>query len=516
MTATTQSGATRTHHRANLATTIASFAVSLVVGLWFTPYLVHHLGPAAYGLIPLATTIVSYFSLLSQTLGAALSRNLALALGQDDRAHANRLFGVVLAACAILCGILVIPLGAVAVLSPHMFDVPQGMQTQTQILFGIVSATFLLSLFTTCFSSVSFIRNQIYLNNIASLAQTLFRVVATVALFEFLSPSVLYAALAILVSALIYAGLNIVFAKVSVPWLKLAAVAYDGKAFRGFYRTSAHQLVMQLGTVVVMSCEIVLVNRLFGHYDAGRYAAVIQWMFLLRNVSTGLVVLFVPTMLAHYASNHIDELVTYARRAMRWTGLCLALPTGYLCGLSPHILGVWLGHEFQGLWPIMAVQLAPLALVSSVLPLYTVSLAADRVLLSGIVQLLTGVAGIVVSVLVVTQLHAPMVAVALCVGGLLFAKELIFMPLYTANNINRPTATFYPPLVRVAFMFAVAAVAAWAGGRLFSPTSYPSLFFIGVGVSLIYVLVGLVTLNPEDRAILLKSLPLARLGVALS
>ena len=48
------------HHRANLATTVASFGVSMIVGLWFTPYLVHSLGPAAYGLIALATNIVLY------------------------------------------------------------------------------------------------------------------------------------------------------------------------------------------------------------------------------------------------------------------------------------------------------------------------------------------------------------------------------------------------------------------------------------------------------------------------
>jgi len=505
-----------THHRANLVTTIASFMVSMIVGLWFTPYLVHHLGPAAYGLIPLATTIVSYFSLLSQTLGAALTRNLSLALGQGDRARSNHIFGTVLAASAILCGALAVPLGAVAVLSPKMFDVPHGMNVETQILFGVVACTFLLTLVTTCFSAVSFIRNQIYLNNIAGLVQTLFRVVFTVALFEVASPRVLYAALAILFSTAIYTALTVLFAKYSVPWLKISGLAFDRTTFRGFYRTSSHQLLMQVGTVVVMSCEIVLVNRLFGHYDAGRYAAIIQWLLLLRNASTSLVVLFVPTILAHYARNDIPGLVDFARRSMRWVGLCVALPAGYLCGLSPQILSVWLGHEFQSLWPIMVVQLSPLVVVSSIVPLYTVSLAADRVLISGAVQVLTGIIAICLSVIVVRYAGAGMVAVAFCVGWTLLAKELVFMPIYVANNIGQKPTTFYPPLVQGVLMFLLALALSWTAGHFLVLNSYLTLFLTGVGVSALYASAAFGLMSREDRAILLKALPIQRFRLSAS
>ncbi len=504
------------HHRANLITTIASFLVSIIVGLWFTPYLVHHLGPAAYGLIPLATTIVSYFSLLSQTLGAALSRNLALTLGQGDRENSNHVFGTVLAASLILCAVLLLPLGAVAVLSPKLFDLPPGMQTETQILFGVVGVSFLLTLISTCFSAVSFIRNQIYLNNITGLIQSICRVALTVTLFMAASPRVLYAALAILFSTLVATGLSVAFAKYSVPWLKMTGVAYDRTAFRGFYRTSSHQLVMQIGTVIVMSCEIVLVNRLFGHDDAGRYAAVIQWLFLLRNVSTALVVLFVPTILAFYARNDNHELVCYAQRSMRWVGLCLALPTGYLCGLSSQVLHVWLGHEFQGLWPIMFVQLAPLVVITSVLPLYTISLAADRVLFSGAVQLLTGVTAIGLSLIVVRQTGAGMVAVALCVSGVLFAKELVFMPMYVAGNIQQKLTTFYPPIVQGVLMFLLALALSWTAGRFLVLNSYAALFLTGVGVSAVYAASALGVMSREDRAILLKALPISRLGLSRS
>lgn len=505
MTAGTIHAAANGHHRANLATTVASFGVSMVVGLWFTPYLVHSLGPAAYGLIPLATTIVSYFSLLSQTLSAVLTRRLALSLNSDDRYNANHAFATALATSLILCGVLLIPLGVVAALSPKLFDIPNGMQAETQILFGVVAAAFLLSLVTTNFSAVSFSCNRIYLTNVATLVQTVCRVVLTVALFALASARVLYAAVAIMISAVAALGLNIAFAKYSVPWLRIGGLAYDRGEFRGLFRTATHQLLMQIGTVIIMSCEIVLVNRLFGYYDAGRYAAVIQWLLLLRNATTALVVLFVPTILSYYAKHDIPGLVHYVQRAMRWTGICVALPVGYLCALSPQILKVWLGPDYVDLWPIMCVQLSPLVVVSSVLPLYTVSLAADRVLLSGIVQILTGIVGIGLALAVVSQTGAGMIAVALCVGWTLFAKELIFMPLYVADNIRRKPSTFYPPLFQGVALFFLALAMSWIAGRLFMIGSYFQLGVIGLGIGALYAVAAFAVMTDEDRAILQRS-----------
>lgn len=500
----------QSHHRANLITTVIGFMFSIVTGLWFTPYLVHRLGPSVYGLLPLATTIVSYFSLLSQTLSAALTRNLSLTLGQGDQSRTNRVFGTILTAASLICFALLIPLAVTAVLAPRMFDIPPGMGLETQILFAVVALSFLMSLISICFTAVSFSVNQIYLNNIANMVQTLSRIAFTVLAFQFVAPRVFYAAVAIFLAAILSLALNVLFAKRSLPWLRMSGFAYDGEVFRGVYRTSSHQLVMQFGTVIIMSCEIVLVNRLFGHYDSGRYAVVIQWTLLLRNATVALVVLFVPTMLSYYARHDIDGLVRYARRAMRWVGLCVALPAGYLCGLSPQILTVWVGPEFANMWPIMCVQLAPLVIVSAVVPLYTISLAADRVLPSGIVQLLTSLVAIGLAIVSVQYGGFGMIAIALAVGWTLLAKELAFMPIYTARNIKRSPATFYPALLSGVAMFALALMLSWLAGRVFALHSYLALGLVGVGVSIPYAIVALAILGAEDRSILINAVPAIR------
>ena len=60
--------------RKNLYTNIANLVVNIVVGIYYTPYLVNQLGLAAYGIIPLTLIVNQYISVLTGSLTSALSR----------------------------------------------------------------------------------------------------------------------------------------------------------------------------------------------------------------------------------------------------------------------------------------------------------------------------------------------------------------------------------------------------------------------------------------------------------
>ena len=41
----------------NVASGFGSLSLSLVLGMWYTPYMIRHLGVAVYGLVPLAARV---------------------------------------------------------------------------------------------------------------------------------------------------------------------------------------------------------------------------------------------------------------------------------------------------------------------------------------------------------------------------------------------------------------------------------------------------------------------------
>ena len=76
----------------NLCANLGQLGLSLVVGVWYVPFLVHHLGPAAYGLIPLASSLTAYMALITLGLNPAVGRYLTIALEQEDHHKANLIF----------------------------------------------------------------------------------------------------------------------------------------------------------------------------------------------------------------------------------------------------------------------------------------------------------------------------------------------------------------------------------------------------------------------------------------
>jgi membrane protein EpsK len=49
-------------------------ALRVLVGVWFTKYLIQYLGVALYGIVPLAISVSSYINMLTPSLSSAVGR----------------------------------------------------------------------------------------------------------------------------------------------------------------------------------------------------------------------------------------------------------------------------------------------------------------------------------------------------------------------------------------------------------------------------------------------------------
>src|SRR5436190_10811877 len=93
----------------NLISNVGQLGLSIIVGAWYVPFLVRNLGPAVYGLIPLASSITSYMALITLGLNSAVGRSLTIALEQGDHPKANLIFNTSFWGSIALAAILVVP-----------------------------------------------------------------------------------------------------------------------------------------------------------------------------------------------------------------------------------------------------------------------------------------------------------------------------------------------------------------------------------------------------------------------
>ena len=150
----------------NVCSNICYVVLNTALMIWYVPFLFHHLGVAAYGMIPLANSLVMFASIISASLDVSINRFLAIDLNQGNDAGANRTFNTALALSLAAGGILLLPAGIVTYLFPVLFNVPAGLELATQFLFASVGITMLAAILGRSFGVASLITHRFDLYNI--------------------------------------------------------------------------------------------------------------------------------------------------------------------------------------------------------------------------------------------------------------------------------------------------------------------------------------------------------------
>lgn len=473
--------------------------LAMIVGAFLTAFLVSHLGPAQFGLISLTIALVSYFGVFSQTISAAINRNLTIAIQSHDRVNAQRIYFNSIAGAGLVILMLITPLALLSLNITSLVNVPAGAEGSSRILSLAISFAFLLSIAALPFQAVSFAENKTYLYALSSILQNMVRLALTVALVLFVAANLASVGVALVASG-IASFVFIVLTSLRVaPWLSPTQRTFDWLEIQRLLRLSADIFIMQLGTVAMMSSELVAVNLLFGDYVGGRYAAAVQLAFMLRNVVVSLASLASPVIFANYARGDKELLAKSTIHAMKCIALVVALPTGFLAAAASETLTVWLGSEFSNLGYLLAMQALALALTSVVVPLYSVCLASHKIRLPSIAQLLCAVLFVGSAWLGSRSLSGPLALAGLFLG-ISVAKELAYMIPYSARCIGIATWRFASPVVYSIILFISCYFFTWLLISLWPAHSWFALICTACAVTGPYLGIAWLTATSEERA----------------
>ena len=149
----------------NLITNIVYFVINGVIGLLLAPFFIDTLGEAAYGLIPLATSITSYVTLIIDSANASITRYLTLSLQKGEMTEANKsyntaLYGILVISLIMLPAIIVLSWFATGV-----FDIGDQTRITVFVLFACVFGAALIRFLSSGFMTVLFAHNRLDLRN---------------------------------------------------------------------------------------------------------------------------------------------------------------------------------------------------------------------------------------------------------------------------------------------------------------------------------------------------------------
>ena len=486
----------------NLVSNIGKLGLTMVVGAWYVPFLVRQLGPAAYGLVPLASTITSYMALITFGLESAMARSLSISLERQDYARANVVFNVVFWGNLAVALLLAVPAIVAIANIEHIVRIPPGYEAATRWLFAGTVAAFLLNQVKTAFATPCFCLNRLDLQNLVTVSETLTRVGLVVLLFLVFAPRIEYVGAAILAGTVVSILGAICFWKVLAPCLHVRLSDFHWATLKSMCATGGWVVVSQIGVILYMNIDLVVANRLFGPMESGRYAAVLQLPALLRALGIAVGEIFAPTMFQKYARGEGEELAAYLNRAIKFLGLILALAIGLICGFSKPLLQLWLGPAFGSLAPLLCLMAIHLCINLSMYPLYAVPLAANRVRVPGLVTLGVGALNLALALVLAGVLGWGLYGIAAAGAVSLTLRHLVFTPLYGALVLHQPLKTFYrtaiPILAATLITTGLCRLILWQ----WTIANWAELAAAAMMVSALFAATTWVLLTPEERGAL--------------
>ena len=428
--------------RANVLANLLYFVFNAGLQLWFTRYLIDHLGVATYGLVPLATNMTNYMAILTVALSGSVGRFLTIDLARGDVETANKTFNTSLFATIVLAIALLPVVGALSWFSPHILNIPEGEENGTRFLLVCTGFAFLLNTVGSNFACSTFAKNRFDYQRAVDVVGQAVQVGVAVTLFSVLGAKLWQVGIGIAaMSVMRQAGYQITWRKLT-PELRIRPRSFDRTRLREVLGMGAWLTVNQFGAVLFLQIDLLVVNMVIGAYAAGLYAPGVQMSTVLRSMA-GLVtgVLF-PTFAATYAVHDSERLMRISHRVVKVLGLAMALPVGLACGFARPLLTLWLGPEFGGVAPLVVLMLVHLSVNVAVVPLFGVNTAMNKVMWPGIVTCALGLVNLGLAILLAGQFGWGMYGVAAAGAIVLTAKNAVFTPMYAAFVLRQPLLVF--------------------------------------------------------------------------
>ena len=493
---------------ANLISNIIYFVLNIIIGLALVPFFLDTLGTAAYGLIPLATSITSYITLVIDSLNTSISRFLTIDLQRADVKRANETFNTALFGTLGVI-LLLIPFAlAAAWYAPVFFNIGDQSATDVFLLFALIFGSVFIRAWSSNFMVILFAYNRLDLRNYVNSTNLVVQLILVVTLFLCLGPSLVLVGLSYVGAAIATFAMAFILSKRTCPALKISPASFVRSRLGEIGGMSVWVLINSIGLLLNTQVALIIVNKLFGEVAGTEYYLAAIWSTLLISIAALITNLFTPMTYSYYAKQDREGLIRFTSTTIKCIGLFMALPIALVCIFSPQLLTIWVGAEFAHLAPLIWICVAPVILQIMVSCISPITVAYNRVRSLVILTFPMGFLNLVLALLLPYIFNIGMYGVALAGLITLFLRYGVINPLFIAHVIRIPAFTYMKKMLYGVGGVLALSVTAGALVSVVTISTLPTLILAGGVIAAVYLLFVLnVILQPEEKKMIRSCLP---------
>jgi membrane protein EpsK len=329
--------------------------------------------------------------------------------------------------------------------------------------------------------------------------------------FAFFGPSVAHIGAGMLLATIIGLGGDYILWRLLTPELSISPGRFDWARIRELFGMGGWVTVNQIGTLLFLNIDLIVVNIVLGAKVAGEYGSILLFSVLLRSITGTVAGVLYPTIVSKYAQQDLAGINVVSSQAVHLMGLAIGLPVGLLCGLGGLFLKLWLGPEFGTLWLLLVLMVFHLPINLAVAPLFGIQMALNKVKIPGIMTLVMGLGNLFLAILFTVGLNWGPYGVAAAAAIALTSKNAIFTLLYAAHIQKVAWHTFIRPILPGTLLAIVIGLLSWGGTTLVDTGNWTSLISIGLACGAIGIItIYLFGLNPGEQTLVLDLLRLTK------
>jgi O-antigen/teichoic acid export membrane protein len=167
-----------------LATGYTVRIVTIVVGLWLTPFVLRYLARDEYAIFALSSDVIMWLGLLDIGISAGLNVHLAQKSGKIDIELVSQYASTTFFAQMLIVLLVLLVGGGITLGFPSFFDVRPDLQQESMITVGLLVLGTAVSFGVRTFSVILVAHQQIHIDNLIRLGLIVIRTLLTVVLLQ--------------------------------------------------------------------------------------------------------------------------------------------------------------------------------------------------------------------------------------------------------------------------------------------------------------------------------------------
>lgn len=417
----------------NVGSSWVALAVNIVVGVFLSPFILHRLGDAAFGIWVLIFSLTGYYGIFDFGIRSSIIRFVSKYTATNDLNEVSGLINTALFtySCVGAFCLIITVVGSLYV--ERIFHVSPGLQTAARWLLLMVGASVAVGFPLGMFGGVLEGLQKFYILNWTTIVSSLLRVLLIV---FYLSRGY-----GLLTLALITVGLpflaSIVRATValrSIP-IKFSWNHVERQAFDQMANYSGLTFMIIVAAQLRFKTDAVVIGGFLSSAAITYFYAGSRLVDYAAEVVSSLAQIFVPMSSRSDAAGNMDRLRKIFIAGNRACAFTTFPMTATFLIMGKSIIEVWLGQKYVALgYPVLITLIIPSTLM-------LIQSASSRILFGmskhgrfAVVALLEGVANLILSILLVRPFGILGDAVGTAIP--LAATYLLFMPRHLCSRLG--------------------------------------------------------------------------------